>query len=178
MLSQASEYHDYLATPGWRARRDKAVARAGGRCQLCNSAKRLNVHHRTYERLGREQASDLTVLCEKCHQHFHGVTGGAERRLSAAPKPKKKPRLERHLRPLKAAASPIPRVPPPRQRTRNLVEQATRRLSPGPFSPKEVGQMVHKLDRKAKTGAVLVLTLEWLEQRGDIKRVGAQRWER
>jgi hypothetical protein len=33
---------------------------------------RLEVHHRTYERLGRERPEDLLVLCEKCHAVEHG----------------------------------------------------------------------------------------------------------
>lgn len=32
----------------------------------------FNVHHRTYERLGKERLGDLTVLCRKCHGLFHG----------------------------------------------------------------------------------------------------------
>jgi 5-methylcytosine-specific restriction endonuclease McrA len=28
----------------------------------------LQVHHRTYERLGHEQAGDLTALCANCHR--------------------------------------------------------------------------------------------------------------
>ncbi len=68
------DYAEYLASDEWRARRDEAVQRAEGRCQLCNSSKRLNVHHRTYKRRGKELPSDLTVLCDECHRHFHGIT--------------------------------------------------------------------------------------------------------
>jgi hypothetical protein len=67
----AMPYGDYLLTPEWRGRRRDAIERAGGMCQLCCSAKRLHVHHRTYVRLGREHPSDLTVLCEECHDLFH-----------------------------------------------------------------------------------------------------------
>jgi hypothetical protein len=34
------------------------------------------VHHRTYERFGREDTGDLTVLCRRCHTLFHGVVEG------------------------------------------------------------------------------------------------------
>lgn len=67
----AMSYTDYLRTDAWRRRRDRAIKRAGGRCQFCNSAQRLEVHHRTYERLGREANGDLTVLCHDCHEWFH-----------------------------------------------------------------------------------------------------------
>lgn len=36
-------------------------------------AAELDVHHRTYERLGQEQEYDLTVLCHRCHSLFHSV---------------------------------------------------------------------------------------------------------
>ena len=30
-----------------------------------------HVHHRTYDRLGHEEAADLVVLCGSCHDRFH-----------------------------------------------------------------------------------------------------------
>ena len=41
------------------------------RCQICYTSHRLEVHHRTYERLGYEKPSDLTVLCYWCHRNNH-----------------------------------------------------------------------------------------------------------
>jgi hypothetical protein len=50
------KYQDYLASTYWRdsRRRRQALERAEHRCAICNSARRLDVHHRTYERLGFE----------------------------------------------------------------------------------------------------------------------------
>lgn len=43
--------------------------RAGGRCERCNErTRRLEVHHLTYERFGRELLTDLQGLCEPCHK--------------------------------------------------------------------------------------------------------------
>lgn len=64
-------YQAYLQTPEWQEKRDQALERSGHRCQLCNSDDSLNVHHRTYERRGNEELSDLTVLCRQCHNLFH-----------------------------------------------------------------------------------------------------------
>jgi 5-methylcytosine-specific restriction endonuclease McrA len=64
-------YRQYLRTEEWRERRMQALQRAGFRCQTCNAGGRLEVHHRTYERRGAEEMSDLTVLCRGCHQNFH-----------------------------------------------------------------------------------------------------------
>jgi len=58
----------YLRSAHWRARRARAIARAGGSCERCGKPGRLEVHHVTYERLGRERDRDLRALCHRCHQ--------------------------------------------------------------------------------------------------------------
>ncbi len=69
---RAMPYKEYLQTPHWKRKREEKVRAAGRRCQLCNrSSVSLNVHHRTYERLGEELDEDLTVLCRDCHSTFH-----------------------------------------------------------------------------------------------------------
>lgn len=60
-------YEKYLASPQWKQRRLQAFERAGGRCERCGSAVKLEVHHLTYDRLGREELSDLLVVCKPCH---------------------------------------------------------------------------------------------------------------
>jgi hypothetical protein len=72
---RALPYAEYLKTGHWQRRRWEALGRSGYRCQVCNSYDRpLEVHHRTYERLGCEHPSDLFVLCDTCHDLFstHG----------------------------------------------------------------------------------------------------------
>lgn len=65
-------YREYLLTPEWQERRAKHLKSAGYRCQLCNAGnKRLDVHHRTYDRRGQEYYKDLIVLCGTCHEIFH-----------------------------------------------------------------------------------------------------------
>jgi hypothetical protein len=66
-----AKYRAYLRTAAWRQKREAALERADRRCQICNSAQRLDAHHRTYERIYNEQPNDLTVLCRKCHDLFH-----------------------------------------------------------------------------------------------------------
>lgn len=67
------DYQVYLHSPGWRERRGERLRFAAGRCEICNSSRRVDVHHRTYERLGRELLSDLVALCRRCHGLFHDV---------------------------------------------------------------------------------------------------------
>ncbi len=64
-------YLAYLESAEWKERRREHIRIADGKCQICNSSDRLQVHHRSYERLGRELFSDLVVLCKGCHTIFH-----------------------------------------------------------------------------------------------------------
>jgi 5-methylcytosine-specific restriction endonuclease McrA len=72
MHQNRSRYDAYLRSEEWAAKRKAAVRRAGHTCQVCNQADtRLEVHHRTYQRLYDEKPMDLTVLCSRCHALFH-----------------------------------------------------------------------------------------------------------
>jgi len=64
-------YSDYLKSDHWQALRSVKLKEADSRCQVCNAGGLLDVHHRTYERLGKESLEDLTVLCRECHDLFH-----------------------------------------------------------------------------------------------------------
>jgi hypothetical protein len=68
---KAMPYADYLKTQEWIRRRIVHLQAVDYRCQLCNGNERLQIHHRTYERLGCERWSDLLVLCGECHALFH-----------------------------------------------------------------------------------------------------------
>ncbi len=64
-------YQEYLQSEAWNHKRKVALMFWDNRCTLCFSPNRLQVHHRTYERLGQERITDLIVLCEKCHKIHH-----------------------------------------------------------------------------------------------------------
>ncbi len=75
------EYDRYMKSEAWREKAEEAKQRAGHRCQLCNKANTvLHVHHRTYERLGKELPDDLIVLCAGCHSKFHDKLPNRRRR--------------------------------------------------------------------------------------------------
>lgn len=89
-----TEYREgYLKSDHWKSMRRAALERAEGRCQVCNSAKLLDVHHRTYERLGAEKPIDLTVLCRRCHDLFHATAKLTVSRPRKSPKAKKVARV-------------------------------------------------------------------------------------
>ena len=62
------EYLDYLQSPHWRAFRLTVLKWWDYRCCWCNRQDDIDVHHRTYERLGRELLQDCICLCRTCHK--------------------------------------------------------------------------------------------------------------
>lgn len=67
-------YRDYMHSDAWRRKARKVRKRAGYRCQNCGKKAPLEVHHKTYERLGHERMRDLIGLCPQCHRKQHGRT--------------------------------------------------------------------------------------------------------
>ena len=68
------EYREYLLSDKWEELRDAALERAGFQCQLvAEHGGQLEVHHRTYDRLGHEDVADLTVLCHRCHRIISAI---------------------------------------------------------------------------------------------------------
>lgn len=63
----SAAYLAYLMSPEWQAKRRAALARANHRCQHCGKGGELDVHHKNYDWLGEEDASDLIALCRPCH---------------------------------------------------------------------------------------------------------------
>lgn len=63
-------YTEYLESSRWHMLASDCKAKAGNRCQICNSPDNLEAHHRTYERIGEELPGDLTCLCRTCHEIF------------------------------------------------------------------------------------------------------------
>jgi 5-methylcytosine-specific restriction endonuclease McrA len=62
-------YQEYLNSPEWKALRTKVLERDEC-CVLCASTEELEVHHRTYVRVGYEKMSDLTTVCMPCHRLY------------------------------------------------------------------------------------------------------------
>lgn len=72
-----ADYKRYLRSGHWRRLRARIRTQREERCEVCRErrtpAKRLvlEVHHKTYERLGAERDSDLQLLCQACHADAH-----------------------------------------------------------------------------------------------------------
>jgi len=68
MTTHSPEYRAYLQSPQWQVKRWSTLALARQRCERCKRyGVVLQVHHKTYERLGHESPADLEVLCTDCH---------------------------------------------------------------------------------------------------------------
>lgn len=62
-------YEAVLRSPRWLALRARLIRECDRRCQRCNrKSDPLQLHHRTYERLGEERDEDVEVLCLECHR--------------------------------------------------------------------------------------------------------------
>lgn len=69
MNRQTIEYLERVTSPEWRRLKARLVRERGRRCEHCGATdKRLDMHHRHYDRLGHEEPHDLQLLCRECHQ--------------------------------------------------------------------------------------------------------------
>lgn len=68
----AMPYDSYLLTDHWKELREAVLRRDNHTCCICGKfGGRMVVHHKTYERRGRESLDDLETLCEDCHSVIH-----------------------------------------------------------------------------------------------------------
>src|SRR3954467_1602482 len=61
-LLAEDSYALYRRTKHWLSTRREAKKRANNCCENCGSTRQLDVHHRSYDRLGEELETDLEVL--------------------------------------------------------------------------------------------------------------------
>lgn len=141
------DYGQYLQGAHWVGFRRRWYARNPlPACFACGERGRIELHHRTYKRLGCENYGDVVPLCRACHQEVHELIASGEARLYDAartlsrrrrgvvreprtparapvrrPKrakksPTKKASLAPHLRPLDVAMSNVRGDRPPGER--------------------------------------------------------------
>jgi hypothetical protein len=68
------DYNQYLRSPEWQSVRIRHTTEFGESCGLCDTREGVHqLHHLTYDRVGRELLSDLVRLCGKCHQMVHAL---------------------------------------------------------------------------------------------------------
>ena len=69
VLKPSPEMLEYYKTGHWQDFRKKVGEFWDWHCALCYGARPLlDVHHRTYDRLGHEELTDCVLLCRNCHK--------------------------------------------------------------------------------------------------------------
>lgn len=71
--SYKQKYDEYIKSQEWAEIKNDLYEIRGKRCERCGSKKFLQVHHKTYERVFKEEPGDLEILCGGCHQNEHGL---------------------------------------------------------------------------------------------------------
>ena len=62
------QYEAHIRSSQWKGTRAAILKMRGEKCEDCGyGSATLQVHHLTYERLGKESMKDLVILCHKCH---------------------------------------------------------------------------------------------------------------
>lgn len=77
---RAMSYDEYLQSRHWKQIRARVLDRDRHACRICNARGTWNphtrrwdglqVHHRSYGPRGQEEVSDLTTLCDECHELY------------------------------------------------------------------------------------------------------------
>jgi len=83
MYTACVDYRAYLHTKGWSGRRQPALLRAAGKCERCRNFAPLQVHHKHYNTLFCERATDIEALCATCHSiaDIERATAAYERKI-------------------------------------------------------------------------------------------------
>jgi hypothetical protein len=68
-----NRYNEYLFSYDWRQKRNLVIENDYHNCTKCQSKDNLQVHHMTYENVGKEDIRDLITLCRDCHTEIHSL---------------------------------------------------------------------------------------------------------
>ena len=71
-----TNYKEYLKSDHWKnVKKRYKDSKLTQKCYICGSNKHINIHHKTYKRLGKEKLNDLVPLCQECHYLTHKALG-------------------------------------------------------------------------------------------------------
>ena len=67
-----SSLKEYYVSSRWQATKDRMRAsKFKQRCFCCRTIHNLNLHHKSYKTLGRENLCHLIWMCSQCHLETH-----------------------------------------------------------------------------------------------------------
>lgn len=64
-------YKNYLKSKHWKNKKKESYASKNYKCFFCPKRNNLQLHHITYENLGKELTEDLIYLCREHHTYVH-----------------------------------------------------------------------------------------------------------
>ena len=67
-LNWRRNYKAHLNSHKWRVLKANVMNERGRKCERCAATFGLQLHHKTYERLGHELLTDVELLCVDCHE--------------------------------------------------------------------------------------------------------------
>lgn len=67
-------YNDFLNSADWKSFAEQLKIKRGGKCEICGSDERLEVHHLRYVGNLMEE-DDVKVLCHSCHECMERMIG-------------------------------------------------------------------------------------------------------
>jgi hypothetical protein len=68
MSRHSREYSRAITSKHWYSLKAQRILETQWRCERCGRrAHRFELHHKTYDRLGRERHGDVELLCPDCH---------------------------------------------------------------------------------------------------------------
>jgi len=73
-MTWRERYNTVISSKRWRKLRERFLAEHDSKCCRCgwkktkwDKSRTIDLHHKTYERLGKEMDSDLELVCGLCH---------------------------------------------------------------------------------------------------------------
>lgn len=74
-------YNEYLKSEHWQ---EFSSGMRAKRCYCCHKQGRLQIHHITYENLGKELPCDVVTVCGNCHEEIHARVKNQKLHLKSA----------------------------------------------------------------------------------------------
>ncbi len=72
LTASQRRYQEYLGSEHWEKLRESALERDGRKCAECGKKKRLQVHHKVYQKRWEDgKLEDVETLCSSCHRGKH-----------------------------------------------------------------------------------------------------------
>ena len=72
MKKFSEEYKRVMGSLRWKRLKWKVILLRGRYCERCKIySRKLDLHHKHYRTLGKEEPKDVRLLCRPCHDGIH-----------------------------------------------------------------------------------------------------------